>query len=137
MNKIALSATTATIWAALVIPAHSADMSAIQKAMAQATACSQLLNNPNAAAVSKARTSAAVKEVVSSGVGLASLPPAERQQAEQLGKIAAACGAAIEAIDLAVKSFEKVKLDPKEVPMVTGAHDAGQAIQSRLMNDFF
>jgi hypothetical protein len=61
----------------------------------------------------------------------------ERQQAEQLGKIAAACGAAIEAIDLAVKSFANVKLDPKEVPLVNGAHDAGQAIQTRLISDFF
>jgi hypothetical protein len=125
------------IGAAFALPAHAADLSAIQKAMAQATVCSQFLNDPNSAKVAKVRTSPAVKEVVASGVGLASLSPVERQQAEQLGKIAAACGAAIEAIDLAVKSFANVKLDPKEVPLVNGAHDAGQAIQTRLISDFF
>ena len=115
---------------------NAADMSAIQKAMAQATVCSQFLNDPSSINVAKVRTSAAVKEVVSSGLGLASLSPVERSQAEQLGKIAAACGSAIEAIDLAVKSYANVKLDPKEVPLVTGANDAGQAILARLIKDF-
>jgi len=135
MNKTALSA--AAILSLFALSAIAADMSAIQKAMAQATVCSQFLNDPSSVKVAKVRTSAAVREVVASGVGLANLSPVERQQADQLGKIAAACGTAVESIDLAVKSYVNVKLDPKEVPLVKGAHDAGQAIQTRLINDFF
>jgi intracellular sulfur oxidation DsrE/DsrF family protein len=121
----------------LAFSAQAADLSAIQKAMTQATACEQMLKDPSAVNISKARTSAAVREVVASGAGLESLAPRERQQAAQLGKLAAACGTAVEAIDLAVKSLADVKLDPKEVPLVNGAHDAAQAIQVRLIKDFF
>jgi hypothetical protein len=125
------------IAAVVAVSAQAADMSSIQKAMAQATVCQQMLKDPGVVNISKARTSAAVKEVVSSGAGLAALAPMERQQAEQLGKLASACGTAVESIDLAVKSYASVKLDPKEVPLVNGAHDAAQAIQTRLINDFF
>jgi hypothetical protein len=125
------------IAAVVAVSAQAADMSSIQKAMAQATVCQQMLKDPGVVNISKARTSAAVKEVVSSGAGLAALAPMERQQAEQLGKLASACGTAVESIDLAVKSYASVKLDPKEVRLVNGAHDAAQAIQTRLINDFF